>query len=92
MPGERIGMIAQEVAEVFPDWVDEAGDGYLRLTYRGFEALVVEALRELREEKDAEIARLREEKDREINQLKADYLEMQENVINIELILLTLIK
>jgi hypothetical protein len=58
LPGERIGMIAQEVAEVFPDWVSEAGDGYLRLTYRGFEALMVEALRELRAEKDAEIESL----------------------------------
>jgi hypothetical protein len=58
LPGERIGMIAQQVAEVFPDWVNEADDGYLRLTYRGFEAVVVEALRELRNEKDAEIAAL----------------------------------
>jgi hypothetical protein len=58
LPGERIGMIAQEVAEVFPDWVSEANDGYLRLTYRGFEALMVEALRELRAEKDAEIESL----------------------------------
>jgi trimeric autotransporter adhesin len=64
LPGERIGMIAQEVAEVFPDWVNEANDGYLRLTYRGFEALVVEALRELKEEKDAEIAKLRLENEK----------------------------
>ncbi|MCP3916962.1 MAG: hypothetical protein GY711_15545 [bacterium] len=33
----------------------EAEDGYLRLTFSGFEALAVEALRELRAEKDAEI-------------------------------------
>jgi trimeric autotransporter adhesin len=59
LPGERMGMIAQEVAEVFPDWVSEAGDGYLRLTYRGFEALMVEALRELRAEKDTEIESLK---------------------------------
>lgn len=56
LPGQRIGMIAQDVARVFPDWVDEANDGYLRLTYRGFEAVMVEALRDLREEKDAELA------------------------------------
>lgn len=59
LPGERIGMIAQEVAEVFPDWISEGNDGYLRLTYRGFEALIVEALRELRAEKDAEIESLK---------------------------------
>ncbi len=48
--GERIGFIAQEVEAVLPDWVDEGEDGYKRLTIRGFEALAVEALRELRDE------------------------------------------
>jgi hypothetical protein len=55
LPGQRLGMIAQEVEEVFPDWIHEGEDGFKRLTYRGFEAVVVEAMRELREEKDAEI-------------------------------------
>jgi|GEM_PF-1407655 len=62
LPGTRLGMIAQEVEEVFPDWVHTA-DGYKRLTYRGFEALTVEALRELRQEKDDEIAELQEQLD-----------------------------
>jgi hypothetical protein len=70
LPGQRIGMIAQEVAQVFPDWVDEADDGYLRLTYRGFEAVIVEALRELREEKDAEIQMLRHEREADIAALR----------------------
>jgi hypothetical protein len=61
LAGRRIGMIAQEVAPVFPDWVAESPNGYLNLTYRGFEALTVEALRDLRAEKDAEIAALRSE-------------------------------
>jgi hypothetical protein len=60
LPGKRTGMIAQEVAEVFPDWVSEASDGYLRLTYRGFEALTVEAFRELK----AEISRLSNENEK----------------------------
>ena len=55
LEGVRTGMIAQEVEQVFPDWVEPAEDGYLRLTFRGFEAEVVEALRELRREKDAQI-------------------------------------
>ena len=59
--GTRIGMIAQEVEEVFPDWVSEAGHGYKTLTFRGFEALIVEALRELRPEKNAETELLRNE-------------------------------
>ena len=47
LSGPRIGMIAQDVETVFPDWVDVRADGYKMLTYRGFEALTVEALREL---------------------------------------------
>ncbi|HED66574.1 MAG TPA: hypothetical protein ENJ09_13590 [Planctomycetes bacterium] len=58
LSGTQTGMIAQEVAEVFPGWVEEGPDGYLRLSIRGFEALAVEALRDLREEKDAELERL----------------------------------
>jgi len=53
LPGTRVGMIAQEVEEVMPDWVSTGPTGYKRLTYRGFEALTVEAFRELKAEKDA---------------------------------------
>ena len=70
--GRRLGMIAQEVEPVLPDWVDRGRDGYLYLTYRGFEALAVEALRDLRREKDEAIAQLREEKNREIEELRAE--------------------
>ncbi|PTL78099.1 tail fiber domain-containing protein [Vitiosangium sp. GDMCC 1.1324] len=48
--GTQIGMIAQEVETVFPDWVSDDPNGYKGITIRGFEALVVEALRELRSE------------------------------------------
>ena len=50
LSGTRIGFIAQEVEEVIPDWVDEKEDGMKALTVRGFEALAVEALRELAEQ------------------------------------------
>jgi len=45
--GTHIGMVAQDVEQVFPSWVDTGGDGYKRLTFRGFEAVAVEAVREL---------------------------------------------
>jgi hypothetical protein len=61
LPGEQIGMVAQQVEEIFPQWVDQRADGFKAVTYRGFEALTVEAFRQLRQEKDAEIARLSEE-------------------------------
>jgi len=60
--GERIGFIAQEVEQVMPDWVGEV-DGYKQLTIQGFEALAVEALRELDAENttlDAENAELQQ--------------------------------
>lgn len=63
LPGERIGMIAQEVEKVVPDWVGVRDDGYKTVTHRGFEALTVEALRQLREEQDTAVESLRAEND-----------------------------
>ena len=56
--GRHTGFIAQEVQHVFPDWIGQTPDGYLTVGAKGFEALTVEALRELRAEKDAEIDNL----------------------------------
>lgn len=50
LEGEQAGFLAQEVERVFPEWVESGADGYKRLSIRGFEALTVEALRELRNE------------------------------------------
>ena len=61
LEGERIGVIAQEIEKVFPDWVSLNEEGYKTVTFRGFEALTVEALRDLRDEKDAQIDKLRDE-------------------------------
>jgi len=88
MDGTYTGMIAQEVEKVFPEWIREDANGYKTLTVIGFEGIVVEALRELRAEKDAEIARLTDEnkklkaeKDTEISTLSAR-LEAIENLLN----------
>ena len=68
LSGQRIGLIAQEVEEVFPDWVDQKKDGMKYVTFRGFEALTVEAFRDMRgeyksavEAQDTEIQALRDE-------------------------------
>jgi hypothetical protein len=58
LPGVQIGMIAQEVEKIFPDWVDTAPNGMKRLSVHGFEALTVEAMRQLRKEKDAQLTEL----------------------------------
>src|SRR5262249_61210939 len=50
LTGTQMGLIAQEVETVFPEWVSVGPDGYKELTIRGFEALTIEALRELHTE------------------------------------------
>lgn len=62
LPGRQTGFIAQEVEEVFPEWVGQDEDGTKYITERGATALLVEALREMRAETEAlrrEVAELR---------------------------------
>jgi Chaperone of endosialidase len=64
LPGTRTGMIAQEVEKVVPDWVEAGSNGMKRVTYRGFEALTVEAFRDQQRDIDslrAENAALRDQ-------------------------------
>jgi hypothetical protein len=51
--GTHLGFIAQEMQQVFPQWVSEGDDGYLMLSMRGFEAVAVGAMQELSAELDA---------------------------------------
>lgn len=85
LSGTRLGMIAQEVEKVFPDWVSEGGHGYKTLTFRGFEALTVEALRELRKEKDDQIEALRKENEA----MQMQNSEMEARLARIERLLTT---
>jgi hypothetical protein len=50
--GPQVGFLAQDVEPVFPDWVGLDSEGFKTLTIRGFEALVVEALKELKAENE----------------------------------------
>ncbi len=45
--GMHLGFIAQEVEQVFPEWVSQGEDGYLMLSLRGFEAVAVRGIQEL---------------------------------------------
>jgi hypothetical protein len=56
LPGRQMGLIAQEVEEVFPDWIDYTKDGYRMVTERATTALMVESLRDLRREKNEGLA------------------------------------
>ena len=67
LPGKQIGLVAQEVEQVFPDWVSKSPDGLKMVNERATTALMVEALRDLRNEKDKQI----EQVERENKDLKA---------------------
>ena len=74
LPGLQIGLMADEVERVFPDWVSRDKDGMRMVTERSTTALMVEALRDLRAEKDEQIRRRDEQienQGREIEDLKA---------------------
>lgn len=74
-PGRCIGFVAQEVEPIFPDWVSTDSSGLKSLQVAGFEALAVEALRDLRAEKDAEIAAARaanEANDKKLEELRQE--------------------
>jgi len=71
LPGTQIGLMADEVSRIFPDWVTTNNEGTRYVTERATTALMVEALRDLRAEKDRQLEALRTEKQAEIDQLKA---------------------
>ncbi len=57
--GLMVGFVAQDVEKVFPEWVGCDKDGMRYITERGTTALLVEALRDLRAEKDRQIEELK---------------------------------
>lgn len=81
--GLCIGFVAQEVEPFFPDWIGEARDGLKTLHVSGFEALTVEALRDLRNEKDAQTAALQSQCDalRQENAALTDRLDALEALV-----------
>jgi hypothetical protein len=79
--GTCTGFIAQDVEKVLPSWIGDSGDGYKVLNIKGFEAMTVEAIRDLRAEKDAQLNQLRAEKDAQIADLTSR-LERLEALLN----------
>lgn len=61
LPGVQIGLMADEVEQVFPDWVTRDINGLRSVSERATTALMVEALRDLRREKDEAVERLSRE-------------------------------
>ena len=51
--GTEYGVIAQEVQEEFPEMVSEGSDGYLEVNYIQLIPVMIEAIRELKNEIDS---------------------------------------
>jgi hypothetical protein len=90
--GRQAGFVAQEVERVFPNWVQEVpgAEHDACLTPEGrvksltlpfeFDALTVEALRELRAEKDSAIERLSQQLADELKRRDAENAELKKSV------------
>jgi hypothetical protein len=69
--GKQLGVIAQEVEKIYPELVKEGKDGYKSVNYSGLLAPVIEAVKELKQQKDAEIQSLREQNAKLESRIKA---------------------
>ncbi|MBY0111368.1 MAG: tail fiber domain-containing protein [Phycisphaerales bacterium] len=83
LPGVQIGLMADEVERVFPDWVSRDKDGMRMVTERSTTALMVEALRDLRAEKDGQIAELKSRLER-VEHLEKENTLLRERLEKIE--------
>ena len=80
--GTFTGFIAQEVQRTFPNWIGHDAQGYLTVGPQGFEALTVEALRQIKDEDGARIAKLESDnaqlREQLVAQLKTQERDMAE--------------
>ena len=74
---KKVGIIAQEIESVLPELVSKHGkEKHMLVDYDGLSALLIEALKELKEEKDKEIQGLKDENEA----LKETILKFQEQI------------
>ncbi len=83
-PGPRMGFIAQEVQQTLPNWVTPNDNGYLQVSTIGFEALAVEAIRDLKSESDLRIEALESEKIESDLRVKALQAELNAVLLRLE--------
>ena len=73
----QIGFVAQEVLQWLPEVVAKGSDGYYSVDYGRFAPVLVQAVQELREQKDSEITAL-----------KTDNAEMRKRLEKLEAVML----
>lgn len=76
----QLGFIAQELGEAFPEWRVEDRRGFQSVLLRGFDALLVEAVRELAEAEAEDTAQVRSR----LQQLEAENRALRERLLRIE--------
>ena len=76
----QVGVVAQEVERVLPELVKTGQDGIKTVDYPKLTVLLIEAAKQLKADKDRDIAQLKEEKDSDIAQLKADAEKKDEDI------------
>lgn len=76
----EMGMIADEVEKVFPQWVGRDNRGFRTLTIGGFEGLTAEAMRELRAEKNAQLA----DHQKQLDAVKVENADLRERLTRLE--------
>ena len=83
---KHIGVIAQEMEEVFPELVGTDPDGFKSVSYSNLTPILIEAVKELKAEKDeleTTVAKQQKENDamrQEIDELKAQMREILEKM------------
>jgi hypothetical protein len=83
MPGQQIGVIAQDVEKSFPDLVHKGLKGYKTVNYIGLIAPLIEAVKELKTDNDneaAEIKQLKAAHDDRLAALEADNKELHKEL------------
>jgi hypothetical protein len=83
-PGTHIGLMADEVARVFPDWISTDESGIRFVAERATTALMVEALRDLRAEKDAAIKQQQARFEVELSKRDAESAELKARIERLE--------
>jgi hypothetical protein len=81
--GEQIGFVAQELGKVFPEWTSHDPRGFKAVHLRGFDALLVEAVRELEDQVSLRDA----EADARLAMLESENAELRERLQAIEQVL-----
>jgi hypothetical protein len=78
--GRQIGFIAQEVEEVLPQVVSTGSDGYLSMDYGRLTPILVEAVKEMKRERDTESAG----QQRAIRELRTQNAELRTRLEHLE--------